>query len=157
MTNVLIHRFHSDDDATVSLVYIDGRFQCFALEDEYRLEKVPGETRVPAGKYQVGVRTVGGFHNRYASKFPDIHRGMLQVLDVPGFEYILIHVGNTDEDTAGCLLVGQGAMVAGEISIQSSVAAYRELYSKLIEAAVNKTLTIEYVDADLCQKIPLSF
>ena len=40
------------------------------------------------------------------SKYGDMHKGMLWVRDIPGFEYILIHTGNTDEHTSGCLLVG---------------------------------------------------
>ena len=74
---------------------------------------------------------------------------MLHVQDVPGFEYILIHVGNTDENTAGCLLVGTGARAAeGDMSIQSSRVAYKKLYSKVIEAAKQENLEIEYFDRD---------
>ena len=120
--NLTIERFTSDEDTTISAIYLDDVFQCFGLEDEFREEKVPSETRIPAGTYKVGIRDTGGFHNRYSRKFSDIHQGMLQVQDVPGFEFILIHVGNTDENTAGCLLVGTGAMArAGDMSIQSSV------------------------------------
>jgi len=106
---LLVERFTSDEDTTISAVYLDDVFQCFGLEDEYREEKVASKTRIPAGTYKVGVRTTGGFHSRYKNKFSEFHQGMLHVQDVPRFEFILIHVGNTDENTAGCLLVGTGA------------------------------------------------
>lgn len=146
---ITVKRFKSDNDATLSQVSIDGEFQCFGLEDEYREDKVPGETRIPAGEYRVGVRVVGGFDARYSRKFPDFHAGMLQVLDVPGFEYILIHIGNTEKDTAGCLLVGAGCSSAGELSISSSRIAYEALYKKAISAAIHDELSIEYIDEDL--------
>ena len=146
---LLVERFTSDKDATISAIYLDNIFQCFGLEDEYREEKVASETRIPAGSYKVGLRTTGGFHARYEKKFSDIHQGMLHVQDVPGFEYILIHVGNTDENTAGCLLVGTGARAAeGDMSIQSSRVAYKKLYSKVIEAAKQENLEIKYFDRD---------
>lgn len=146
---ITVDRFKSDADATISNVSVDGRFVCFGLEDEYRAEKIANETRIPAGRYKVGVRREGGFHGRYAQRFGDIHRGMLHVLDVPGFEFILIHVGNTDEDTAGCLLVGLNASVDdGELRVISSVAAYRKLYPMVIGAAENGELEIEYLDND---------
>jgi hypothetical protein len=110
---------------------------------------VPSETRIPAGSYKVELRTTGGFNARYKKKFPDIHQGMLHVQDVPGFEYILIHIGNTDENTAGCLLVGTGARSGeGDMSIQSSRVAYKNLYSKVVEAAKQNDLEIEYFDRD---------
>ena len=74
---------------------------------------------------------------------------MLQVMDVPGFEFILIHVGNTDEDTAGCLLVGCNANTSKNLSVGSSVKAYKRFYSKVIEAAKANNLQIEYWDNDL--------
>ena len=143
-----VNRFTSDSDATLSTVSIDGAFECFGLEDEHRIDKVPGETRIPSGFYSVRLRTVGGFHANYSVRFADIHQGMLQVMDVPGFEFILIHVGNTDEDTAGCLLTGCNANTSQNLSVGSSVLAYKRLYSRVIEAAKADQLTIQYWDND---------
>jgi hypothetical protein len=143
-----VNRFTSDSDATLSTVSIDGVFECFGLEDEHRIDKVPGETRIPSGFYSVRLRTFGGFHANYSARFADIHQGMLQVMDVPGFEFILIHVGNTDEDTAGCLLVGCNANTSQGLSVGSSVKAYKRLYSRVIEAAKADQLTIQYWDND---------
>lgn len=146
---ITVDRIFSDDDSTVSVVKVDGKAVCFGLEDEYRADKVVNETRVPAGTYPVRVRTVGGFHNRYSQKYADMHRGMLHIQDVPGFEFILIHVGNTDENTAGCLLVGTGAMAREEdMSIQASVEAYKNLYPMVIQAALADDLSIEFLDSD---------
>ena len=128
---------------------VDGRFVCFGLEDEYRDDKVANETRIPAGRYKVKMRTEGGFHARYTRRFPDFHRGMLHVSDVPSFTFILIHIGNTDEDTAGCLLVGLNAAVDdGELRVTSSKLAYQKLYPMVIDAAEKGELEIEYLDND---------
>ena len=70
------------------------------------------ENRIPAGIYDVRLRKIGGFDGRYKKKFAGFHRGMLHIQDVPNFKYVLIHIGNTDKNTAGCLLVGAGAMMA---------------------------------------------
>ena len=145
---ITVNRFTSDDDATLSLVSIDGVFECFGLEDEHRIDKVPGETRIPRGFYTVGLRRVGGFDANYSRRFDDIHQGMLQVEDVPGFTNILIHVGNTENDTAGCLLVGCNATTATELTVPVSVQAYKSFYSKVIEAAKANQLNIEYWDND---------
>lgn len=145
---ITVERIKSDNDATLSVVWIDGTFECFGVEDEFREEKVANETRIPAGTYNVGVRTVGGFNNRYTTKFPDFHKGMLQVLDVPDFEYILIHIGNTDDDTGGCLVVGENAYTSGVIKNSSSTNAYKKLYKKVIEYALLGEVTIKYIDLD---------
>jgi len=147
---ITVRRFLSNSDATLSEVKIDGVRHCYGLEDEHRGIKVDGETRIPTGAYKIGIRAEGGFHNRYSKKFADIHQGMLQVLDVPGFEFILIHVGNTDDDTAGCLLVGcdwQGGS-AQEFRVVSSVVAYKALYQAVIDAALADDLMIHYIDED---------
>ena len=74
---------------------------------------------------------------------------MLQVLDVPNFEYILIHVGNHEDDTAGCLLVGNTANNnrLNKGFIGDSTNAYREMYIKVLKALESGLdVTIEYID-----------
>jgi len=146
---ILVDRFVSDEDSTISRVLLDGSFVCFGLEDEYREHKIPSETRVAAGTYDVRLRTVGGFHQRYQNRYGDLHRGMLHVQEVPDFEYILIHVGNTDEDTAGCLLVGEDAITTqGEMRVNMSRSAYQKLYPMVVDAAARGDLQITYQDND---------
>ena len=144
-----VDRFISDEDTTISRVLVDGQFVCFGLEDEFREDKIVGETRIPAGTYQVTLRTEGGFHQRYSDRFREFHRGMLHVRDVPNFEFILIHCGNTDRDTAGCLLVGTQANTDhGNMSVVSSTVAYRKFYPMVVGAAANGDLTITFSDND---------
>ena len=114
--------------------------------------KVRGETRIPAGIYNIKLRTEGGFHQRYDKKYPGIHRGMLHVVDVPGFEYILIHTGNTDEHTAGCLIVGdsqENNLILRDGFVGKSVNAYKRIYPSIAKAiAEGEEVTIEYIDFD---------
>lgn len=147
--NIEIDRFVSDEDATLSLLRVDTRFQCFGLEDEYRAEKVAKETRIPAGTYRVTLRNEGGMTKRYADKFPGIHRGMLWLRDVPNFKWVYFHIGNTDEHTEGCILVGTGATAKrDDMSIQSSTDAYRAFYTKVMDAAERDDLTVTITDND---------
>ena len=99
-------RYCSREDWTLGMLMEDRTFLCYTLEDEHREEKVMHETRIPAGRYRITLRTEGGHHARYIKKYPDMHKGMLWVRDVPNFKWILIHTGNTDEHTSGCLLTG---------------------------------------------------
>ena len=146
---ILVDRFVSDADATISRILVDGQFLCFGLEDEYREEKLAGETRIPAGRYPLRLRTEGGFHERYRKRYGAMHRGMLHIQKVPGFTFILIHCGNTDEDTRGCLLVGTDAITRpGEMSITSSRAAYERFYPFVVDAAARGALTIRFEDSD---------
>ena len=74
---------------------------------------------------------------------------MLHLQDVPNFKWILIHCGNTEADTDGCLLVGSHAITEpGNMSITSSGAAYKRFYPLVVDAAANATLSIRYVDND---------
>ena len=88
-------------DATNGLLFVNGVFEAFTLEDEIRDVKVKGETAIPLGEYEIKLRTVGGFHTKYTSKYgAAFHKGMLELQNVPNFQYILIHTGNTDSHTA---------------------------------------------------------
>lgn len=148
--NLTVRRVLHDYHSTASVVYLDGEQICYGLEDEPRDEKVAGQTRIPAGTYKVKLRTEGGFHQRYSKRFPDFHRGMLHVIGVPGFEWILIHCGNTHEHTAGCLLVGEDVNTTyGDMRLSSSVIAYEKLYRAVVDAATSDDLTITYIDDDI--------
>ena len=140
-------------DATNGLVFIDNLFECYSLEDQYQTQKVMHETCIPEGKYEIKLRTVGGFNERYTKKYPTMHRGMLWVQDVPGFEYILIHQGNTDEHTSGCLIIGdtqQDLDVSFNGMVGSSANAYKKLYPKVSGAILaGEKVTIEYSKIDL--------
>ena len=149
-------RFSSQADCTHGLLFeiseIGKRFLCYTLEDEHRVLKIRGEPRIPAGIYNIKLRTEGGFHQRYDKKYPGIHRGMLHVVDVPGFEYILIHTGNTDEHTAGCLIVGdsqENNLILRDVFVGKSVNAYKRIYPSIAKAiAEGEEVTIEYIDFD---------
>jgi|TARA_R100001509_G_scaffold102862_1_gene60484 hypothetical protein len=144
-------RYDSGPDRTLGIlmdITYDTKFLAYTLEDEHRDVKVKGETRIPSGVYKVELRTVGGFHKRYSEKYKDMHKGMLWVKDVPGFEYILIHTGNTDEHTAGCLLVGNSSDYSKGF-IGQSVSAYKRIYPKIAAAIENgEEVTITYVNYD---------
>ena len=148
-------RVSSGEDSTLGILFdvTEGRkFLCYTLEDEYRKVKLRGETRIPAGLYQIGFRKEGGFHAKYKKRFADIHKGMLQINNVPGFDYILIHCGNTDEHTAGCLLIGNtqvSNLAQKDGFIGQSTAAYKTIYPKIASALEdNKSVTITYIDYD---------
>jgi len=149
-------RFSSQKDSTNGLLFdvtAERKFLAYTLEDEHRDEKVAGETRIPEGTYNITLRKVGGFHTRYATKYGAMHKGMLWVRDVPGFEYILIHTGNTDEHTAGCLLLGdtqkQNITKSKDGFIGASVDAYKRVYpsiAKVLERG--DAVIISYIDHD---------
>ena len=142
-----IRRFTTDGDSTLSMIYVDGVFQCFGLEDEQRDIKVAGETRIPAGEYVVALRDEGGMTKRYAEKFPGLHKGMLWLRDVPDFQWVYIHIGNTDDHTEGCILTGTGCDAkAGAMRTISSTDAYRDLYSKVVDAALRGDLYCHVTD-----------
>jgi hypothetical protein len=147
-------RFSSESDSTNGLlldVTEEIKFLCYTLEDEYREEKVMGETRIPQGEYSIKLRREGGYNKKYSKRFSDIHRGMLHIIDVPGFEWILIHCGNTDEHTGGCLLLGdnqENNQVHKNGFIGSSGNAYKRIYPLIADAVENEGVTIQYIDLD---------
>jgi len=105
----------------------------YTLEDKAREIKVMGETCIPAGRYRLDLRKEGAQHQKYLKKFPDVHKGMLHLRDVPSFNYIHLHIGNTIGDTDGCILVGDKAnnntIIADAIS--NSTDAYKRIYPRI--------------------------
>ncbi len=89
---------------TVGRLYVDGKFFCNTLEDTVRdlnrERKVPGKTAIPYGEYKV-----------VFNWSPKFGRNLPRLLNVPAFEGILIHPGNTADDSSGCILVGKNTEV----------------------------------------------
>jgi hypothetical protein len=145
--NVIRHQFGKD--ATNGMLFIDGVFECYTLEDEVRDVKVMSETAIPLGTYEIKFRNIGGFDTKYKARYgTTFHKGMLELQDVPNFKYILIHTGNTDEHTAGCLLLGetQQDLDKGKDGfVGGSGDAYKKMYPKVRDALLNgEKVTIEY-------------
>ena len=128
-------------DATNGILLIDGVFECYTLEDQYQAVKVMHETCIPEGTYNIKFRNTGGFHH-----------GMLHLQNVPGFTYILIHAGNTDEHTSGCLIVGetqQDLDISDDGFIGHSGKAYSKLYDKVSKKLlIGESVSIEYTTID---------
>jgi hypothetical protein len=149
-------RFSSQEDSTSGLLFEEGdlglNFLCYTLEDEHRVLKVWGETRIPQGIYNIKLRTVGGMDKKYSKRYPGIHKGMLEVCDVPNFKYILIHCGNTDDHSAGCLLVGdtqENNVIIKDGFIGKSSNAYKRIYPNIAKAlSMGEEVTITFVDFD---------
>lgn len=124
-------RYNHREDSTNGMLLVDGKFECYTLEDERRAVKVSGETAIPHGHYKIQARRditplTKSYRNRY--DFFDYH---FEIMDVPNFERIYIHVGNWDEDTEGCILVGKGAE---DDYIGQSSLAFSSLYRKMKSA-----------------------
>jgi len=147
-------RFNKGVDSTNGMLFDitndERKFLCYTLEDESREEKVYAETCIPEGEYNIRFRTVGGHDAKYGKRFADIHVGMLEVCDVPNFKYILIHCGNTDEDTAGCLLLGdsqENNNLKKDGFIGRSTQAYLRVYPPIAKALQEEEeVTIIYRD-----------
>ena len=120
------------DKSTIGDLSVNGTFECFTLEDPPRPVKIKGETAIPAGKYEIAVT----FSNKFGKFLP-------LLLNVPGFDGIRIHPGNTAKDTLGCILVGQGK---GVDSISSSRLAFLPLFEKIQAVLRSEKVFIEIAE-----------
>ena len=136
---IVIKRYDSSEDWTRGVMYINGVFECYTLEDEFRTKKVWGETRIPQGTYKLRIRQYGGFHERYKRRYSAFHRGMIEIVDVPDFKHVLFHVGNDDDDTSGCILLGdrQRQNITQRGFIYNSSDAYERVYRFIMSSMLN--------------------
>ncbi len=131
---LLVQRLFTRQAAQFGLLSFEGEeAQCFTLEDLSRVVKLPNETCVPAGRYELKLRTFGRLFETYRLRHPWNEPGMLWLQSVPQFTDVLIHCGSTDRDTSGCLLLGDGADVHRP-SISNSLPAYERVYKRVTPA-----------------------
>lgn len=129
---LLLQRLQLDPDVTIGGLNVDDAWQAWTLEDTVRAPgvKVPGATAIPAGKYRVDIT----FSNRFQRPLP-------LLLNVPNFEGVRIHPGNTAADTEGCILVGEDRLAK---SVGRSRLAFAALFAKLLSAkARGESITIQ--------------
>ncbi len=130
-------------NAYIGALAFDGEEpECFTLEDRPRLVSDKEKGCIPPGRYELHLRPFGGMYERYRKRFEFNAGGMLWLQNVRGFEDVLIHCGNTDKDTRGCILLGDGAfMDRGELT--QSAEAYGRVYVKALELIKVGRVTLE--------------
>lgn len=134
MSDWTLKRLEEDPRATRgSLHRPDGVQVCWTLENVWA-GNTPRISCIPAGRYRLRLRNEGGWHARLAKRFPAIHRGAIELADVPGRTFILIHPGNYHSDTLGCILPGQTRMTGpdGALAVGVSGPAYEAIYPQLL-------------------------
>lgn len=142
--NLRLDRIKSDADSTLGLLFADGKPFGFVVEDEKREVKVKGETRIPAGTYVIKQRKVDSpMTLKYRKKF-DFFDYHFELQEVPGFKHVYIHIGNTDDDSEGCLLVNYKADMQG-LTGERSTQCFEDLY-KMMKQADSIEITIRDLD-----------
>ena len=133
-----LNRIARKETYTIGRLYIDGQYYCDTIEDKDRdanrngvfdneEQKLSSQTAVPNGTYRITMKVQS---QRY-SKNPNYSRckGYLpRLLNVPSFEGVLIHIGNTAQDSAGCILVGRNKVVG---KVLDSKATFWPLYDRM--------------------------
>lgn len=131
---LLVDRFILLPTRTLSAWYLNGVLKCFGVEDRYRGDdmrlKVKGETCIPCGTWPVII-----------NRSPRFQRDLPRLLNVTGFEGVLIHPGNKESDTEGCLLPNKFIGLEGG---QQSVLAFDPLFAE-IKAILHRGDTLNVV------------
>lgn len=137
---LLVDRKWKKQSYTISNLYINGEWFCNCLEDTdrgldnsmsedmIRTLKKPSITAIPRGTYEITLDVISPKYSK-VQFYKDICNGKVPRLkNVKGFDGILIHAGNTDKDSSGCLLVGQNK-VKGQVV--NSKETFKQLYQLL--------------------------
>ena len=148
---ILVDRKWKKDTYTIGNLYVNGKLFCNTLEDKDRglkqtdslayikSKKIYGETAIPTGKYVVTLNVTSPKYSA-VKWYWNLCKGLMpRLLNVPGFDGILIHPGNTALDSYGCILVGKNT---GKGKITQSKDTFAKLYKEL-KAAADKGETIE--------------
>ena len=121
---LLLKRIARRNGYTIGKLHVNGKYVCDVIEDQdmffYGKPKMKGETAIPCGRYEI---TQNVFSNRFGNKtfYKNLCGGYLpRLLNVPQFDGVLIHCGNSSGDTEGCLLVGLNKVVGKVVDSQKT-------------------------------------
>jgi hypothetical protein len=118
-----VNRTRKSNIFTGGVMLINGRFFCYVCEDVVRNKKIAGVTAIPAGRYQVVIT--------YSPRF---RKNLPLLLNVPNFEGVRIHAGNTALDTEGCLLLGKKETSDGVGESRAAMTEFMPILSKALES-----------------------
>lgn len=149
-----LERIFKGDTYTIGKLYINNEYFCDTLEDkdrgltsdmsldEIKSIKIKGVTAIPTGTYSITLDVQSPKFSTY-KQYAFCDGYLPRLIDVPGYEGVLIHIGNTDSDSDGCLLVGKNT-VKGMVT--NSTETFKKLYPILKEASDNnESITITIV------------
>lgn len=131
-TTLTLLRYVDDGVTTLGLLFYNEKFFCYTLEDTFREEKIPENTRIPAGTYRVDFnRAETGLTKKYRSKY-SWFQYHIHLKEVPGYSGVYIHIGNNHSNTEGCILIADGIGAGSdELMITHSRLAYERFYLQL--------------------------
>ncbi len=137
---------------TIGKLYIDGQYFCDTIEDIDRgltqdmplktiqRIKLPKETAIPKGTYKITLDVISPKYSTKDFYIKNANKGRVpRLLNVPGYEGVLIHCGNTAADSAGCLIVGRNKKVG---MVLDSKETFIQLYKELLKDKDNLIITI---------------
>lgn len=143
--NITLKRIAKRPTYTIGKLYIDGVYFADTLEDkdrgltqstplsEIKVKKVATKTAIPTGTYDITMNIISPRLSRSSFYRTNCNGARVpRLLNVPGFDGILIHVGNTAADSAGCILVGKNSQVG---KVLNSKATFLRLYKLLDQAS----------------------
>ena len=141
-----LYRYRDTGEETFGIIMVNGKFQCYTLEDTYRKQKIKGSTRIPDGNYRIAWHKSPKFGATASTLIGDDYIGMPMLKNVPGFSHILIHWGNNKTHTDGCILVGTSAK---DKYISPSRIAWKDLYLKMKRAFIaGNKIVISIIDLE---------
>ena len=150
---IKIKRVAKKADYTIGHLYVDGQYVCDTIEDtdrgltqqmpleEIQRIKVKDRTAIPSGQYRVALGIKSPKYSNFV-RYPwakAINGCVPRIMNVVGFLGVLLHVGNTAEDTSGCIIVGENKVVGKVIN---STATFNKLYAMMAKAKDGIFLTI---------------